>query len=197
MNSSVKAARGSCWSVFCLGLTFARVSVGLLRVCYSAFHTWVQNLNLKLCQKPISTIFWKCREDPLCLKATLCSDTSELMVTLCGWMEAAFGMCLCVFALSPHSSWRVCTSFSEIFLNLCCALSSRAKWGGGWQRQQHRCIRGYSAGNWGSERCSWVQTRHLVSYCISLASFMWSHLTLLIILSAWYHPQLNNYGGNW
>lgn len=52
---------------------------GFINECHSAQHTWVQNLDPKLCrcQKPLSTVFWKCREELLCLKATLCSDTSQ------------------------------------------------------------------------------------------------------------------------
>lgn len=49
----------------------------------------LQNPNLKLCQKAVSTPFWTCREEPLCLKAALCPDTSGIMAALCVWMSRA------------------------------------------------------------------------------------------------------------
>ena len=58
--------------------------------------------------------------------------------------EAEFGMCMCVFALSPHSSCEVHTSFSFITR----VLSTWANWVRGRQRQQY--ITGLSVGNWGS-----------------------------------------------
>lgn len=58
------------------------------------------------CQKAVSTLFWTCIEQLLCVKATLCADTIE---TLCLRARArkwkpGFRVCLRVFTLRPHSS---------------------------------------------------------------------------------------------
>lgn len=52
----------------CFGFTFGKVSAGLLRMCYLVQHTW----KLFHRWKPVSTVFWKCREE-LCDRKPHCA----------------------------------------------------------------------------------------------------------------------------
>lgn len=55
------------------------------------------------CQKAVSTPFWTCIEQLLCLKATLCAHTIEtLCVFACEWKPGLASAC--VFSHSPPSS---------------------------------------------------------------------------------------------
>lgn len=87
------------------------LSVYLFRTDFAqsvfSFNEWhaiqrciLQNPNLKLCQKAVSTPFWTCREEPLCLKAALCPDTSGIMAALCVDEPSRVFACACVFSHS-------------------------------------------------------------------------------------------------
>ncbi len=85
MTSGVSVARGWCWSGKQIS-TFQRFDLfkgvcGFIKaILFSSAHLRAKPesaAELFRRHRPVSTIFWKCREEPLCLKATLCSDTSK------------------------------------------------------------------------------------------------------------------------
>lgn len=76
--------------------------------------------DLKPCQRPVSTPFWAALEEkPFVAWTPHCApDTSDIMPTLCGWVEPAFA-CACVFShplLTFPARFTPCSqSYSDAF----------------------------------------------------------------------------------